>query len=480
MKFSSPLLHVDALVDGVWHGSTRRFDVSNPADGGVLAEVCSGDAELASVAVEAAARAQAGWAACSARDRARVMRRWFDLMMANQDELARILTLEQGKPLSESRNEIAYAAGFIDWFAEEARRSSGDVLEHPQAGSTILVMKQPVGVCAAITPWNFPAAMITRKAGAALAAGCTMVVKPASQTPLTALALAALALEAGVPAGVLNVVPGPAAEVGQVLATHPLVAKLSFTGSTETGRVLMAAAAPTLKKLSLELGGNAPFIVFDDADIDAAVAGAMAAKFRNAGQTCVCANRFYVQRAVYDTFIEKLLPAVAALKMGNGLDAGVQVGPLIDAQAVIKVQRHVDDAVARGARVLAGGKPESGNWFTPTVLADVPADALVCCEETFGPVLAVVPFDFEAEVLGLANASESGLASYLFSRDLARVWRVAAALESGMVGVNTGQFSNEVGPFGGIKQSGFGREGSKYGLAEYQHLKYVCIGGLSA
>ncbi|WP_148713777.1 NAD-dependent succinate-semialdehyde dehydrogenase [Chitinolyticbacter meiyuanensis] len=470
------LLQRDALIAGSWTATVQRFAVTDPATGSVIAEVASCGRSEARAAIAAAEAALPDWRALPAKSRAALLRRWYELMLSHQDELAEIPTREQGKPLAEARGEIAYAAGFVDWFAEEARRINGDVLEHPQADRRILVLKQPIGVCAAITPWNFPAAMITRKAGAALAAGCTMVVKPASQTPLTALALGALAIEAGLPPGVFNVVPGAASEVGAELAENPAVRKLSFTGSTEVGRTLMAQCAPTLKKLSLELGGNAPFIVFDDADIDAAVEGAIAAKFRNTGQTCVCANRFYVQAAVYDQFAEKLTACVAALKVGNGLDSGIEQGPLIDADALAKVEAHVADATANGARVLTGAKALGGTWYAPTVLADVAEGALLCREETFGPVAGLVKFQTELDAVRLANATEFGLAAYFYGQNLSRVFRVAEALEYGMVGINTGLFSNEVGPFGGVKQSGFGREGSKYGLAEYQELKYLCLG----
>ncbi|UXY15975.1 NAD-dependent succinate-semialdehyde dehydrogenase [Chitiniphilus purpureus] len=476
MSFSSALLHQDAFIEGRWHPAAARFPVHDPATGECLAQVARGDRASARLAIDAAERALPAWRATPAKARATLLRRWYELMVAHSEEIATLLTREQGKPLAEARGEVLYAASFIEWFAEEARRIAGDVLEHPQADRRILVLKQSVGVCAAITPWNFPAAMIARKAGAALAAGCTMVVKPASQTPLTALAMAALANEAGLPAGIFNVVPGPAGEVGAELAENPQVRKLSFTGSTAVGRKLMAQCAPTLKKLSLELGGNAPFIVFDDADVDAAVEGALAAKYRNSGQTCVCANRFYVQRGVYDAFAAKLAERVAMLKVGNGLEAGVEQGPLIDEAALAKVQEHVADAQALGARVLCGGRALGGTWYAPTVLADVRADAQITREETFGPVAALVRFKEEREAVALANASEYGLAAYFYGRDLGRVFRVAEALEYGMVGVNTGLFSNEVGPFGGIKQSGFGREGSKYGLTEYLELKYLCLG----
>ncbi|TJZ77372.1 NAD-dependent succinate-semialdehyde dehydrogenase [Chitiniphilus eburneus] len=475
MTFASDLLRQDALIDGRWHATTARFAVTDPATGEVLANVARCGRAETRAAIDAAEAALPGWRATPAKSRAAILRRWYELLMARRADIATLLTREQGKPLAESQGEVAYAASFIEWFAEEARRIAGDVLEHPQADRRILVLKQPIGVCAAITPWNFPAAMIARKAGAALAAGCTMVVKPASQTPLTALAMAALAIDAGLPAGVFNVVPGPAGEVGTELAENPTVRKLSFTGSTEVGRILMAQCAPTLKKLSLELGGNAPFIVFDDADLDEAVEGAIAAKYRNSGQTCVCANRFYVQATIHDRFAARLAERAAQLKVGNGLEDGVEQGPLIDEAALAKVTRHVADATARGARLLTGGEHLGGTWYAPTVLSDVPPDALITREETFGPVSALVKFDTEEEAIALANASEFGLAAYFYGRDISRVFRVAEALEYGMVGINTGLFSNEVGPFGGVKQSGFGREGSRYGLTEYLELKYLCL-----
>jgi succinate-semialdehyde dehydrogenase/glutarate-semialdehyde dehydrogenase len=399
-------------------------------------------------------------------------------MVRHTDDLATILTSEQGKPLAEARTEIAYAASFVEWFAEEAKRVYGDTIPTPWTDKRITVHKEAVGVCAAITPWNFPAAMITRKAAAALAAGCTMLVKPASQTPFTALALAVLAERAGIPPGVLSVLTGSASEIGLELSTHPLVRKVSFTGSTEVGRVLMAQGASTIKKLSLELGGNAPFIVFEDANLDAAVQGAMASKFRNAGQTCVCSNRFYVHRRIQDRFAEKLASAVAALKVGPGLDDGAQIGPLIDAAAVSKVEEHVQDALSKGARLVLGGQrhPRGGTFYTPTVLVEARQDMLVAQEETFGPLVAIIPFDTEEEVIELANATEYGLASYFYARDVGRVLRVAERLEFGMVGANTGAISTEVAPFGGVKQSGLGREGSKYGIDDYLTLKYVCLG----
>jgi succinate-semialdehyde dehydrogenase/glutarate-semialdehyde dehydrogenase len=409
-----------------------------------------------------------------------VLRKWNDLMLANLDDLALIMTVEQGKPLAEAKGEIAYAASFIEWFAEEGKRAGGDTIPSPSPSSRIVVVKEPIGVCAAITPWNFPAAMITRKAGPALAAGCTMVLKPAESTPFSALALAVLAERAGIPAGVFSVVTGSAREIGAEMTSNPVVRKLTFTGSTGVGRLLMEQCAATIKKLSLELGGNAPFIVFDDADLDAAVEGAMASKYRNAGQTCVCANRLYVQDGIYDAFAEKLVAAVAKLKVGNGQQEGVTQGPLIDQKAVAKVEQHIADAVAKGARILAGGKRHAlgQSFFEPTVLADVTSDMMVAREETFGPMAPLFRFKTDDEVLALANDTEFGLASYFYSRDIGRIWRVAEGLESGMVGINTGLISNEVAPFGGVKQSGLGREGSKYGIEDYQVIKYLCMGGI--
>ncbi|KAF0813080.1 Glutarate-semialdehyde dehydrogenase DavD [Andreprevotia sp. IGB-42] len=476
------LLKTACYLAGEWQqaDSSNTLDVNNPATGECIATVPAMGAAEAARAIVAADAAWPAWRAKSAKERATILRRWFELMLANLDDLALIMTAEQGKPLAESRGEIAYAASFIEWFAEEGKRIEGDVLQHPQADKRIMVIKQPIGVCAAITPWNFPAAMITRKAGAALAAGCTMVVKPASQTPLTALALAELAGRAGIPAGVFSVLTGSANEIGTELATNPTVRKLSFTGSTAVGAKLMAQCAGTIKKVSLELGGNAPFIVFDDADLDAAVEGAMASKYRNTGQTCVCANRILVQAGIYDAFAGRLTEAVAKLKVGNGMEAGVNQGPLINPAAVDKVEAHITDALGKGARILIGGKRHAlgQTFFEPTLLADVTPDMLVAREETFGPLAPLFKFDTEAEAIHMANDTEFGLASYFYSRDLGRVFRVAEALEYGMVGINVGVFSNEVGPFGGIKQSGHGREGSKYGLDDYLEIKYLCIGGV--
>lgn len=474
------LFRQQALIDGVWcdADSGDVMTVINPASGDTLGSVPKMGAAETQRAIEAAAHALPGWRARTGKARAQILRRWFDLILAHQEDLARLMTLEQGKPLAESRGEIAYAASFIEWFAEEAKRVYGDTIPAPQGDKRLLVIKQPIGVTAAITPWNFPAAMITRKAGPALAAGCTMVLKPASQTPYSALALAELALRAGVPQGVFSVVTGSAGAVGNELTANPLVRKLSFTGSTEIGRQLMAQCAHDIKKVSLELGGNAPFIVFDDADLDQAVAGAMASKFRNAGQTCVCANRLYVQEGIYERFAEKLCSAVQALKMGNGLDDGVTVGPLIDSRARAKVEAHIADAVARGARIACGGQADARgeNFFCPTVLLDVPADAQVAREETFGPLAPLFRFRDEDEVIARANATEFGLASYFYTRDVGRVFRVAEALEYGIVGINSGLISNEMAPFGGVKSSGLGREGAKYGIEDYLEIKYLCLG----
>ncbi|QZA78535.1 NAD-dependent succinate-semialdehyde dehydrogenase [Deefgea tanakiae] len=472
------LLKTQCLINGVWCGEPNLV-VNNPSTGQEIAQVPRFGSVETKAAIEAANAALPAWRAKSGKERSQILRRWFELMMQNQEELAQIMTAEQGKPLTEARGEIAYAASFIEWFAEEAKRVYGDVMPHPQAGPRIITLKQPVGVCAAITPWNFPAAMITRKAGPALAAGCTMIVKPASQTPLTALALVALAERAGVPAGVINIVTGSAREIGAALTASPIVRKLSFTGSTEIGRELMAACAPTIKKLSLELGGNAPFIVFDDADLDAAVQGAMISKFRNAGQTCVCANRILVQAGVYDAFAAKLAVAIANLKVGDGTSESVTTGPLIDENAVAKVEEHINDALAKGAVLLAGGKRHSlgGTFFTPTLLGNVTPAMKIAREETFGPVAPLFKFTKEDEAIQMANDTVFGLASYFYTQNIARSFRVAEALECGMVGLNTGMISNEVGPFGGIKQSGLGREGSKYGVEEYLEVKYLCIAG---
>ncbi|RVS14908.1 NADP-dependent succinate-semialdehyde dehydrogenase I [Raoultella ornithinolytica] len=474
------LFRQQAFINGEWRDalSSDVITVTNPANGEVLGSVPKMGAEETRDAIQAAHRALPAWRQLTAKERAAILRRWFDLMMANQDDLARLMTLEQGKPLAEAKGEIGYAASFIEWFAEEGKRIYGDTIPGHQADKRLIVIKQPIGVTAAITPWNFPAAMITRKAGPALAAGCTMVLKPASQTPFSALALAELARRAGIPDGVFNVVTGSASAVGNELTGNPLVRKLSFTGSTEIGRQLMAQCAQDIKKVSLELGGNAPFIVFDDADLDKAVEGAMASKFRNAGQTCVCANRLYVQDGVYARFAEKLQQAVEQLHLGDGLQAGVTTGPLIDEKAIAKVQEHIADAVGKGARVITGGKVDAlgGNFFQPTILVDVPDGAKVAKEETFGPLAPLFRFTDEADVIRQANDTEFGLAAYFYARDLSRIFRVGEALEYGIVGINTGLISNEVAPFGGVKASGLGREGSKYGIEDYLEIKYMCIG----
>ena len=482
----SALFRRDAYIDGAFvpAASGARFAVHDPATGARLAEVANASAPEAARAVAAAQQAFPAWRARLAKDRAALLRRWFELIMAAQEDLARLMTAEQGKPLAESRGEVAYGASFLEWFAEEAKRVYGDTIPATAADRRILVLKEPVGVCAAITPWNFPNAMITRKVAPALAAGCTVVIKPAEQTPLSALALAELAQRAGFPAGVINIVPADAANsiaVGREWCDSPVVRKLSFTGSTEVGRILMAQSAPTLKKLSMELGGNAPFIVFEDADLDAAVEGALVSKYRNAGQTCVCTNRFYAHEAIYEEFVTRLAAKVRALVVGPGDAPGVQQGPLIDAQALAKVEAHVADALALGARVLTGGARDArgGTFYTPTVLADVTSAMRVAREETFGPVAPVFRFSTEDEAVAAANATEFGLAAYFYARDVGRVMRVAERLEYGMVGINTGLISTEVAPFGGVKQSGFGREGSSYGIDDYLSLKYVCLAGLS-
>ncbi len=469
-------------VDGQWVGadSGETQEVNNPASGDVMGTVPKMGAEETRRAIEAAERAWPAWRAKTAKERATVLRRWFELMMENQDDLAVLMTMEQGKPLAEAKGEIAYGASFIEWFAEEGKRIYGDTIPQHQADKRIVVIKQPVGVVAAITPWNFPNAMITRKCGPALAAGCPVVVKPASQTPYSALALAELGARAGLPKGVLNVVTGSASAIGGEMTSNPIVRKLSFTGSTEIGKLLMQQSAATVKKVSMELGGNAPFIVFDDADLDAAVEGAMLCKFRNTGQTCVCANRILVQDSVYDAFAEKLAAAVAKLKVGNGLEAGISQGPLIDLAAVEKVEEHVADATEKGARVVSGGKRHAlgGSFYEPTILAEVTTEMKVTTEETFGPVAPLFRFETEDEAVAMANDTEFGLASYFYARDLGRVWRVGEALESGIVGINTGIISTEVAPFGGVKESGVGREGSHYGLDEFLEVKYLCMGGV--
>lgn len=482
LSLSKPFLfRQQALIGGLWcqADSGMLQPIYNPASGDLLGHVPHMGAEEARRAIAAAVEAQKAWAGRTGHERARVLRRWFELVLQHQEDLARLLTLEQGRPLAEARGEIAYGASFIEWFAEEAKRSYGDVIPSPQADKRLVVIRQPVGVVAAITPWNFPNAMITRKAAPALAAGCAVVLKPAPQTPFSALALAVLAAEAGVPAGVLNVVTGDAAAIGEALTASPQVAKLSFTGSTAVGRKLLAQCANTVKRVSLELGGNAPFIVFEDADLDAAVEGCIASKFRNNGQTCVCANRIYVQDGVYEAFARKLADAVRKLRVGNGLEEGVSLGPLIDQRAVHKVEAHVADALAQGAQLVQGGTRHAlgHGFFEPTVLVEVTQAMRIAQEETFGPVAALFRFQNERALLEMANATEYGLAAYFYSRDQARCWRVAEALECGMVGINTGLITNEAVPFGGVKQSGLGREGSRYGLDEYLELKYLCFGG---
>ncbi len=475
------LLREQAYVNGQWieADDEGRFSVTNPANGELIAEVASlGRAETAR-AIDAAQTALPAWRARTAKERSSILRTWYELIMANQDDLARLLSWEQGKPLTESRGEIAYGASFIEWFAEEAKRVYGDVIPHDKPGRRLVVIKQAIGVVAAITPWNFPNAMITRKVGPALAAGCTVVLKPASETPLSALALAELGERAGLPAGVLNIVTGTRSrEIGGELTGNPKVQKLSFTGSTGIGKLLMAQCAETIKKVSLELGGNAPFIVFDDADLDAAVQGALGSKFRNSGQTCVCTNRLLVQSGVHDEFARRLVAAVNALKVAPADEDGAQQGPLINAKAVEKIEEHIADALAKGATLLAGGKRHAlgGSFFEPTVLGDVTAEMLVARDETFGPLAPIFRFDTEEQAIALANDTEFGLASYLYTRDLGRAWRVSEALEYGMVGVNEGLISTEVAPFGGIKQSGLGREGSKYGIDDYIEQKYMCLG----
>ena len=479
------LLRQQGLINGEWVGGEARFPVTDPATGQLLAEVANLGAAEASAAIAAANAAWPMWRSKTAKERAAILMRWYQLMLRHADDLACIMTAEQGKPLAEARGEVVYGASFLEWFAEEGKRVYGETIPTTDNNKRYLVIKQAMGVCAAITPWNFPIAMITRKVAPALAAGCTVVIKPAEATPLSALAVAELAQRAGLPAGVLNVVTADAQrsiEVGQVLCESDVVRHLSFTGSTEVGRILMRQCAPTVKKLSLELGGNAPFIVFDDADLDAAVEGAMASKYRNAGQTCVCANRLYVQRGVYDAFVEKLAAKVGELKVGNGFEPGVNLGPLIDGEAIAKVESHVADALAKGARLMAGGyraeRLGSEQFYAPTLLADVRADMVCAREETFGPVAPVFCFDTEAEVIEAANATEFGLASYFYSRDIGRIFRVGEALEYGMVGVNTGLISTAEVPFGGVKQSGLGREGAHQGIDDYVEIKYLCLGDI--
>ncbi|HZZ91661.1 MAG TPA: NAD-dependent succinate-semialdehyde dehydrogenase [Usitatibacter sp.] len=471
-----------AYVDGAWveADGRGRFEVRNPADGVVVGSVPDMGTAETRRAIEAANAALPAWRALAARERSKILRKWYDLIVANADDLALLLTTEQGKPLTEAKGEILYGASFVEWFAEEAKRVYGDVIPSPTNDRRLVVIKQPIGVVAAITPWNFPNAMITRKVAPGLAVGCTFVLKPAEQTPFSALALAELAERAGIPKGVLNIVTGDAAAIGQEMCSSHTVRKVTFTGSTEVGRILMRQSADTIKKLSLELGGNAPFIVFDDADLDAAAEGALASKYRNAGQTCVCANRIYVQDSVYDRFAQKLAEKVKSFKVGRGTEAGVHIGPLIDAQGLAKVEEHVADAVKKGAKVVLGGKRHSlgGFFFEPTLLTEVTPDMKVSTEETFGPVAPLYRFKTDEDAIRLANATEFGLAAYFYARDIGRVWKVAEALETGMVGINVGILANEVAPFGGVKQSGLGREGSKYGIEDFLEIKYLAMGGI--
>ena len=482
MNLNDPtLLRTDSYVNGAWTKAKgdKRFAVTNPANGAVIAEVADLGAAEVTAAIDAAVPAQKEWAARTAKDRAMVLRKWYDLIMANADDLAIILTTEMGKPLAEARGEVAYGASFIDWFAEEARRVCGDVMESPIPDKRFLTFKQPIGVFGAITPWNFPIAMITRKVAPGIAAGCACVLKPAEQTPLSALALAELAHRAGLPAGVMNIVTGmDAPAMGSALCDDDRIRKMTFTGSTEVGRILMRQSAETLKKMSLELGGNAPLIVFDDADLDLAIAGAMASKYRNAGQTCVCANRMFVQDGIYDEFARRLTEASAAMKVGDGLEEGVEQGPIIDDQGLAKVERHVADAIAKGATVLTGGKRHAlgGTFYEPTVLTGMSSDMQMYGEETFGPVAGLFRFSTDDEAVAMANDTEFGLAAYIFTDSTSRLFRVSEALEYGMVSANTGIFSSEVGPFGGVKSSGLGREGSKYGIDEFLEIKFVCVG----
>ena len=472
------LLKDKCYIDGKWVGGGASIDVTNPVDDSVIGSVPKLGAAETRSAIEAASRAQKQWAKTTAKERSIVLRKWFNLMMENQEDLAQIMTAEQGKPLAESRGEVAYGASFIEFFAEEGKRIYGETIPSPWPHGRMLVIKQPVGVVAAITPWNFPIAMITRKVGPALAAGCAVVCKPASETPLSALALAELAERAGIPAGVFSVITGSSREIGAEMTSNAIVRALTFTGSTEVGRVLMAQCAPTIKKVGLELGGNAPFIVFDDADLDAAVQGAMLSKYRNAGQTCVCANRILVQDGVYDAFTDKLAEAVKKLKVGDGAEAGVTTGPLINKAAIAKVQEHIGDAVKKGAKIVVGGKALGGNFFEPTLIRDVTPEMAVAREETFGPVAPLFRFTTEEEAIAMANATEFGLACYFYARDIGRVWRVAESLEYGMVGINEGIISTAEAPFGGVKESGLGREGSHHGVEEYLEMKYMLMGGL--
>jgi succinate-semialdehyde dehydrogenase/glutarate-semialdehyde dehydrogenase len=477
------LFKESAFINGAWvnHSAEKTFAVTNPASNELIAEVSNLGPQEAELAIAAAEQAFQDWKNRTGKERAGIMRKWFDLIIANTQDLATLMTLEQGKPLSESSGEVTYGASFIEWFAEEAKRVTGSIPSTTWSDKRIIVLKQAIGVCVAITPWNFPIAMITRKIAPAMAAGCTVVIKPAELTPLSALALAELAQRAGVPAGVINILTADADQsiaIGKTLCESTVVRHLSFTGSTEVGRILMAQCAPTVKKLALELGGHAPFIVFEDADIDAAVAGALASKYRNSGQTCVCANRFYVHKKVQDEFVEKFAKAIEKIKLGNGMELGVTQGPLIEPAALTKVEKHVADALSKGATLVAGGKRSAlgGNFYEPTILSNVSSDMLITYEETFGPVAPVIPFESDEEALRLANHSQFGLASYFYSRDIGRIWKAAEALEYGIVGVNSGIISNEVAPFGGVKQSGLGREGSAYGMDEYLELKYICLG----
>jgi succinate-semialdehyde dehydrogenase/glutarate-semialdehyde dehydrogenase len=475
------LLKTDALVNGAWVQGGSRFEVHDPATGHKLADVANLGPKEAEQAIDAANAAWAGWRTKTGKERSIVLRKWFDLLMANQDDLGRLMTAEQGKPLAEAKGEVAYGASFVEWFAEEAKRVNGETLPQFDNNRRLMVLKQPIGVCAAITPWNFPLAMITRKVAPALAAGCPVVIKPAELTPLTALACAELAIRAGIPAGVLNVLTADSENsiaIGKVFCASDIVRHISFTGSTEVGRILMAQSAPTVKKLSLELGGNAPFLVFDDADIDSAVEGAIASKYRNAGQTCVCANRIYVQDGVYDEFVQKFAARVKTFKVGNGFEDGVVQGPLIEPAAVEKVDRHVKDAMAKGGKVLTGGQKLQGQFFEPTVISEARADMLCAREETFGPFAPVFRFKTEQEAIDAANHTEFGLASYFYSRDVGRIFRVSEALEYGMVGINVGIIATEHVPFGGVKQSGLGREGSHHGMEEYLEMKYLCVGDI--
>ena len=475
------LFKEQAFINGKWIDSKESFAVTNPATDELIASVSNLGSKDAELAIKAAEQALPDWRNKIGKERAQIMRKWFDLIIENTKDLATLMTLEQGKPLAEASGEVVYGASFVEWFAEEAKRVEGSIPTTTWGDKRMMVLKQPIGVCVAITPWNFPIAMITRKIAPALAAGCTIVIKPAELTPLSALALAELAVRAGIPDGVINIITADANQsvvIGKTLCTSPTVRHLSFTGSTEVGRILMEQCAPTVKKIALELGGHAPFIVFEDADIDAAVIGAISSKFRNSGQTCVCANRFYVHKKVQDQFVEKFAKAITAIKVGNGMEPGITQGPLIEAAALEKVEKHVADAISKGAKLVTGGKRSiaSKNFYEPTILSNVNNQMLITYEETFGPVAPIIPFETDEEVIALANNSQFGLASYFYSRDIGRIWKVAEALEYGMVGVNTGIISNEVAPFGGVKQSGLGREGSVYGMDEYLEMKYVCVG----